>query len=246
MAEDTLAQRIQRRLRETLSGDITVGAGGNSIYLSGHVPSHAERRMAEQVAHEMSGNMGVENDLEIERQLPEDRIETDSPDLGEGDLFADQNEPEVDENGNPLEPDFTSEPLETDEEAAADIGLEGRPPVEPDTVFFPPTDPVVRVNSEGNVDVDNGFAPTGMDELEVERSAEDNIPGDEALADAVHLALTEDAATTDLSLHVHVNRGVVYIRGRVPDLEDSENAESVASEVPGVRDVVDETTVENI
>jgi osmotically-inducible protein OsmY len=248
MAEDTdtLAQRIQRHLRETVSEGITVGAGGRSIYLSGRVPSRSDRRMAEDAARELSGGMRVENDLEVERLLPEDRIETDSPDLGEGELFAEENEPDVDENGNPLEPGFTDEPLETNEAGATDAGVEDNPPVEPDTVFFPPTDPVLKVNAEGNIDVDNGFAPTGMDELDVERSAEDNTPGDEALADAVRQALAEDAATTDLSLHVHVNQGVVHLRGRVPDLEDAENAESVASEVPGVRDVVDETTVENV
>jgi osmotically-inducible protein OsmY len=246
MAEDCLAQRIQHQLRETVSEGITVGVGGTVIYLSGRVPSRADRRKAETVAREMSGGMDVENDLEVERLLPEDRIEVDSPYLGEADLFAEEDSSDVDENGNPLEPDFTSQPLESNEEAASDAGVADNPPDEPDPVYFPPTDPVLKINAEGHVDVNNGFAPTGMDELEVQRSAEDNMPGDEALADAVRQALAEDAATTDLSLHVHVNQGVVHLRGRVSDLEDAENAEAVASEVPGVRHVIDETTVEHI
>lgn len=249
MAEDTLAAQIQRRLRESVSDDITVGEGKDSLYLSGRVPSQAERQLAEVLAREMAPDLGVENDLVVERLLPKDRIEVDSPDLGEAELFAeddDESAGDVDDEGNPLEPDFTDQPLETYGDPDDEAGIEDDLPDEDETTFFAPTDPVIRTNAEGNIDVENGFAPTASDELQVDRSAEDNIPGDEALADAVRLALEEDAATTDLNLHIHVNQGVVFIRGKVADLEDSENAEAVASEVPGVRDVVDETTVENI
>ena len=248
MAEDTLAAQIQKRLRESVSDDITVGEGKDSLYLSGRVPSQAERQIAEALAREMAPDLGVENDLVVERLLPEDRIEVDSPDLGEAELFAedDDSTEDVDDEGNSLEPDFTSQPLETYGDADDEAGIEDDLPDETETAYFPPTDPVLRVNAEGNIDLENGFAPTASDELQVARSAEDNIPGDEALADAVRLALSEDASTTDLNLHVHVNQGVVHLRGTVSDLEDSENAESVASEVPGVRDVIDETDVENI
>ncbi len=253
MAEDTLAMRIQRRLRETVSDDITVGEGKDALYLSGRVPSQAERQIAEAVAWEMAGNLGVENDLVVERLLPEDRIEVDSSDLGEAELFAEDDvsdEEDLDAEGNPLEPDFTSQPLETDDLAVIDEGdVENEPPEDnPDPSYFPPTDPVLGIGSDGNGNpvVEGGWEPTSMTDTDVERSAEDDIPGDEALADAVRDALARDASTEALALNVSVNAGVVRIHGRVPDLEDAENAESVASEVPGVREVIDDTTVENI
>ena len=66
------------------------------------------------------------------------------------------------------------------------------------------------------------------------------------MADAVRAALLEDASTTSLQLDVAVVGGIVQLRGSVADLEDAENAEAVASEVPGVREVADETTVDNM
>ncbi|HEV8191270.1 MAG TPA: BON domain-containing protein [Ktedonobacterales bacterium] len=251
MAEDTLVAQLQQHLRETVSNDITVGASEDSLYLSGRVQSKAERQLAEEIARELSGGLGVENDLVVERLLPEDRIEVDSPDLGEAELFAQDNSDEdLDDEGNPLEPDFTSQPLETNDLAVIDQGeFENEPPEDdPDPSYFAPTDPVVGRGGDGNgnIIVEGGFEPTAMEDLAVDRSAEDNAPGDEALADAVRDALARDASTEALNLRVSVNAGAVRIHGRVPDLEDAENAESVASGVPGVRDVIDDTTVENI
>ena len=82
--------------------------------------------------------------------------------------------------------------------------------------------------------------------ITVERSAMDNQPGDEALADAVRRELREDAATSELSIVVAVRQGVAHLRGRVTDLEDAENAEAVASRVPGIREVVEELEVASI
>jgi len=84
---DALEELIQRRLHATLNEGITVGVGEDAVYLSGHVQSDAERQVAEEVTRTMSNGMGVENDLAVERLLPEDRIETRSPDLGEGRLY---------------------------------------------------------------------------------------------------------------------------------------------------------------
>jgi osmotically-inducible protein OsmY len=85
-----------------------------------------------------------------------------------------------------------------------------------------------------------------MESLEVERSALDGRYGDEAIRDAVLRELREDAATTALVLDVQVHKGVVRIRGLVPDLVDAENAEEVASRLPGVVEVIDETKVEGM
>lgn len=238
---NTLTQRIQRRLRP-LSNDITVGADESAIYLSGRVQSVGERDMAEAVAREMAPSMGVENDLVVERLLPEDRSETRSPDLGEGALYEHVTGPE--ENVGAINPEFTGQPLETN--PAVDSYVKDNPPVEPDPTYFPATDPVVTTDRASDRHILGGFAPGAMEGMEVARSAEDNRPGDEALADAVREALALDAATTALHLDVAVERGVAHLRGKVPDLVDAENAESVASEVPGVASVVDETMVEHM
>ena len=241
---DDVAQRIQRHLRERIAEDITVAVGEGAVYLSGRVPSATQRNVAEELAREMSGGMGVENDLTVERMLPEDRIEIDSPDLGEADLYEHVTGPE--ENIGSVNPEFTGQPLESNPAAADDSGIEDNPQVEPDATFFPATDPVVETDRDDNREILGGFAPTSMEGMQVERSAEDNRPGDEALVDAVRQALIDDASTTDLQIDVVVERGIVHLRGAVPDLVDAENAEAVAAEVPGVRDVIDETNVEHM
>lgn len=73
--------------------------------------------------------------------------------------------------------------------------------------------------------------------------AEDNQPGDEALADAVRRELQEDVLTTALPIDVGVEEGVVHLYGTVEELEDAENAEEVASRVPGVLEVIDELEI---
>lgn len=243
---DELAQRIQQRLRDHIGADITVGVGKDAVYLSGRVPSATSRDVAGAVAREMAGGMGVENDLVVERMLPRDRIEIDSPDLGEAPLYEHVTGPE--ENIGKLPPEFTGQPLESNPAAAADAGVEDNPPVAPDDTYFPPTDPPVDTSPDrdDNREFLGGFAPTSMEGMDVERSAEDNRPGDEALVDAVRQALADDASTTALPLDVVVERGIAHLRGAVPDLVDAENAEAVASEVPGIVDVVDETTVEHM
>ena len=67
--------------------------------------------------------------------------------------------------------------------------------------------------------------------------------GDEALADAVRRELAEDAATAELNIFVAVRNGVAHLRGQVADLDDADNAESVAARVPGIREVVEELDV---
>ena len=237
-----LAQHIQEHLRDTFGDDITVGADESAMYLSGRVQSAGERDMAEAVARKLAPGMGVENDLVVERLLPEDRIETRSPDLGEGALYEHVTGPE--ENVGAINPQFTGQPLETNPAVGSDV--KDNPPVEPDPTYFPATDPVVTTDRADDRHILGGFAPGSMEGMEVARSAEDNRPGDEALADAVREALALDAATATLRLDVAVERGVAHLRGTVPDLVDAENAESVASEVPGVQSVVDETTVKHM
>jgi osmotically-inducible protein OsmY len=62
----------------------------------------------------------------------------------------------------------------------------------------------------------------------------------------VRRELAEDSATADLNIVVAVRNGVVHLRGQVADLDDADNAESVAGRVPGIREVVEELDVANV
>jgi len=68
----------------------------------------------------------------------------------------------------------------------------------------------------------------------------------EALAEAVRRALADDAMTNWLQIQVEVADGVVRLLGRVGYYEDAEAAETVASQVPGVRYVQDELEIKGI
>ena len=127
--------------------------------------------------------------------------------------------------------DFTDQPLTTD----ANEVIEG----DTDATFFPPTDPVIRAGADGEPEIAGGFSPSA-EPAAPERSSDGRI-GDEGLADAVRDALALDASPADLRLTVEVEGGVVHLRGAVAGIEDGENAEAVASAVPGVAEVVDET-----
>jgi len=121
-----------------------------------------------------------------------------------------------------------AKPVETDPTEAVD---EAEP-------YFPPTDPVVRVDDKGETRVAGGFG-TG-EALERHPTATGNAPSDEALEDLVHRALRLDASTAQLELKVGVVQGVVRLQGRIEDEDDAESALAVAGDVPGVVDVIDE------
>jgi hypothetical protein len=137
-----------------------------------------------------------------------------------------------------VEPSLIDQDLVTDPLAASGSPDDLEDPVaEGEEVYVPPMDPVITTDRPGDVDVLGGFSPSASEEVAPRRSASDGQIGDEALADAVRLALREDAATTDLRIDVSVEQGIVRLRGTVPGLEDVDNAESVAGRVPGVVDV---------
>ncbi|HEX8034081.1 MAG TPA: BON domain-containing protein [Ktedonobacterales bacterium] len=145
---------------------------------------------------------------------------------------------------------LTDQPLETNAlNVANDSVYDADDSVEPDPAYFAPTDPVIGSGPNEDptrAEVVGGFEPTSLDDVSVDPSAEDNRPGDEALADAIRRELREDASTTDLQIHVYVVNGVAHLRGTVPSLEDAENAEAVASEVPGVIEVDEELDVQGL
>ena len=107
--------------------------------------------------------------------------------------------------------------------------------------YFPPTDPVVRVDEKGDTQIAGGFG-TGEALERHPTAATRGAPSDEALEDLVHRALRLDAGTAQLHLKVGVVEGVVRLRGPIEDESDAENALAVAGDVPGVVDVIDELT----
>lgn len=138
--------------------------------------------------------------------------------------------------GIDLTPDFTSE-------VGTDDFFESVSEAEP---YTPPTDPVVKSDrSTDGVAIINGFAETAGDD-----AATAGLPGmprgDDEIRDAVLAALRSDAATTDLTIEVDVQDGVVYLRGVVPSLDDADQAESIAAGVPGVEEVQEELQVDGM
>jgi osmotically-inducible protein OsmY len=242
--QPSLAARIQRQLRQQMHFDGVVAEGRDgAIYLSGRVPSRRDRVQAEMLARQMAGGAPVENDLAVERVLPEDRSADAVDDLVQG-QEAESVTGTIDEAGD-INPEFTGQPLETNALNAIDSGAyDADPNAEPDPTYFAPTDPVITAGDDGNLEVLGGFDATSMSSDDVDQSVEDNRPGDEALIAAIQRELREDAATTALSIDVVVENGIAHLRGRVPDLEDAENAEEVAGRVPGVREVIDELDVQ--
>jgi osmotically-inducible protein OsmY len=107
--------------------------------------------------------------------------------------------------------------------------------------YFPPTDPVVRVDDKGETQIAGGFG-TGEALERHPTAATRGAPSDEALEDLVHRALRLDAGTAQLHLKVGVAEGIVRLRGLIEDESDAENALAVAGDIPGVVDVIDELT----
>ena len=122
-----------------------------------------------------------------------------------------------------------AQPVETDPTEAVE---EGEP-------YFPPTDPVVRVDDKGETQIASGFG-TGEALEQHPTAATGGVPSDEALEDLVHRALRLDASTAPLHLKVGVLQGVVRLQGMIEDESDAENALAVAGDVPGVVEVIDE------
>jgi hypothetical protein len=136
---------------------------------------------------------------------------------------------EVPETEVPFDPFAQS--LETDPTEAVE---EAEP-------YFPPTDPVVRVDDKGDTQIAGGFG-SGVVSGERPQAVINDVPSDEALEDLVHRALRLDASTAQLHLKVGVALGVVRLRGIVEDESDAENALAVAGDVPGTVEVIDELT----
>jgi len=204
---------------------------GDRIVLSGEVDSQENRQAALDVAGAVAARLGltVDDAIDVMDYTPDDAFgdEATAPAVGPGPLVETVEGPD-----SLVDPDFAEDLGTTDSEVSA---AEAVP-------FFPPTDPVVRsVEPPDELEVVGGFAPTSMDEQN-EEIPRVRIPDDE-IAQHVLVELREDAATTDMEVRVTVVNGVVTLRGDAPTLDDAENAEAVASRVPGVVEVREEMSI---
>lgn len=193
--------------------DVRVNAeeAGDVITLDGSVETDEAREEAARVAAIMASGARVVNNLRVEEPRAPDVSTPPADEEAVGDLYARDAAVEA---GGSLNPDFTDQPLDTTVSNAYD---EENPA---EGVVFPPTDPVILEDREGETEVLGGFAPTSLEGDTVRRSALDGRVGDEAIADAVRRQLLEDASTTDLPIEVEVRDRVVYLRGTVAGPED--------------------------
>ncbi|HLH23254.1 MAG TPA: BON domain-containing protein [Chloroflexota bacterium] len=248
MAHSTLAARIERALTEEAGLYVAVEEANGAIVLTGHVDSPASVRAAEDIVARIAPGARVDNNLDVETTVPEAAAEFNAEEPTH--VQPPESVAEIEHEGADIAPDFTDQPLETtgieDFVAEARDDREARNVLEEtENVVVPPTDPVISTAS-GQAEVLGGFAPTSMDEQYVAPSAEDPYLGDEAIADAIRRELVEDATTTALRIDVEVRQGTAFLRGEVEGLEDADNAEAVASRVPGVREVREELRVRSV
>jgi osmotically-inducible protein OsmY len=230
-------RRIEQQLEEA-GLHVAVESSDGSLILSGVVETEEARQAAADVVASIAPDARIDDQLTVEIRLP-----TDVDDFVGGEPTAELAESAA-EVRDELEPDFTDDPGLSDPMGA--VGPHGSGPdevSESGDVYTPAIDPVVSVGAHGETRVLGGFETDSDEAIEVEPSASDSNPGDEALADAVRRELAEDASTADLEIVVAVRNGVAHLRGRVSDLDDAENAEAVAARVPGVREVAEELEV---
>ncbi|HEY7060631.1 MAG TPA: BON domain-containing protein [Chloroflexota bacterium] len=248
MARSTLAARIERELTEQAGLYVAVEESKDRVILSGRVDSLESCQAAEDVVARIAPGARIDNNLEVERTIPQDAAEFNADEPTH--VQPPESVGEIDYEGADVDPDFTDQPIETTgiEDFAERERLDTQTVGildETENVVVPPTDPVVSTAS-GNAEVLGGFAPTAMDDQHVAPSAEDPYLGDEAIADAVRRELAEDAMTTALRIAVEVRDGTVFLRGAVEGMEDADNAEAVAGRVPGVRGVREELRVRTV
>jgi osmotically-inducible protein OsmY len=234
--------QLEDRLARALGIPLTIEEDGRQVVVSGMIDTEEARDNALDMVRAAFPAREVVDGLTVTDALASDAggLEISSEDVGSLDGASD----DYSDPSESIEAgDFTDQVTASspDEAAGPSTSLYEDVVSEGDRVYTPPVDPVGT-----NTEVIGGLQASSLDSIEVERSALDGAPGDEALRDAILRELREDAATTDLKLDVVVRQGVARIRGRVPWLEDAENAEEVASRVPGIIEVVDETFVDQL
>jgi osmotically-inducible protein OsmY len=241
-SDTSLTSRLEARLAEA-GLQVTVERSEDALVLSGFVDSEEARWAAADLVAQATPNLRIDNQLEVQTVLPVD-VDSFASDESSAELAGSADE--IEASGGELEPDFSrvsvrdpDEVVDTDDpDGLDDIAQSGE-------VYTPPIDPVVTTTLHGDPRILGGFELDDEVDDTVERSADGRI-GDEALADAVRRELEEDSATTDLEIFVTVRNGVAHLRGRVPYLDDADNAEAVAARVQGIVDVEEELDVDGV
>jgi osmotically-inducible protein OsmY len=243
---ERLARQIEHEIEAQAGISVIAEETADAIVLSGRVDTPEAKQAASDVAATLATGKRIDNDLEVEGTLPVTVSEFHN-DVSPTDPTP-ENVAEIRAAGADLDPDFTDQKLDTTALNMAGVLPRTDPrqdeDAEPET-FFPPTDPVITSDSQGEVKVLGGFSATSDESIRVAPSSDGTL-GDEAIAEAIRRELSEDSSTTALQIIVVVRNGVAHLRGTVEDVEDAENVEGVASRVPGVREVVEELTVKAI
>ncbi len=208
----TLTRRIEAEVARQAGVEAVVEEDQDRLVVTGMTQSEQEKQAALDIVRSLAGDRPVDDNLDVTTVFPN----VEGMDLSDEDVGGFRGVEEQSEAEPSLEAgDFEDQALLHNELAAPGPTLDEPDIVdEGDKVYIPPTDPVL--DRQGNIV--GGFATTSMDQQPVEASAEDDQPGDEAIADAIRRELREDAATNDLEIRVAVRRGIVLLHGRVPRL----------------------------
>jgi BON domain len=135
-----------------------------------------------------------------------------------------------------LEPDNIDEELPFPDVAGTRDTIEAVRDAEP---YVPATDPPVLPGGREAIHVATGFGTSP----EEEAIRDVPLENDADIEDEVRLILQQDSLASKYPLDVGVDSGVVRVTGSVPSIEDAEHVISVVGELPGVVDVVDDTTI---
>ena len=261
--DQQIAERI-RTLYDEARLPVDVDVVNGVVQLVGRVDSPRLHQAALDLAQGIPGVTGIDDQIDYEVISPDMASEPPDNDMQFGyvdDVGATHRAPTLIPDNN------------MDYNRPADLFTDGVPDVDPDFmepvssddfqsvvedggVWFPPTDPVVEPsNDDQALEIVGGFQYSSMEDTDQldDKAFDASTPlgegdrvvtrSDDDIEDDVRRELREDALTTDLQLDVQVINGVVYLRGNVQTLEDAENAEAVASRVPGILEVRDMTTV---
>jgi len=220
-----------------LASEVRDGA----VILSGEVIQPADHQAALDVAHALADSLGLAVEDAIEEMDQES--ERTFRDAG-GDPVVALDQDAMRETIT----DGTEDTLELDPDFAGDVGTsDSQLAVEEGVPYFPPTDPVVRVedatDDPESLAIVGGFAETAMDEDDDPATVYPSI--DDDLAEAVMRELRQDAISADVAdqIRVHVRGGVVTLRGTVETLDDADEIAAVAERVDGVVEVLEEFTI---
>ncbi|MGI8968512.1 MAG: BON domain-containing protein [Chloroflexota bacterium] len=135
------------------------------------------------------------------------------------------------------EPDVTNEVMPFPDVAGTMDPAEATRDAEP---YMPPVDPPVLPGGRDGVTVATGFGISPEEEAQHDRRP----LGDEDIRDQALLTLQQDSLSNQYNLDVRVNQGVVHLVGGLPSVDDADHITSVLGELPGVVDVIDDTTLD--